>query len=436
MRLKFIQVGLVVAVAVGLFTENTQAGSLRTRDGKTCVGKLELKAGNQVVVTPSSGEPLTVSFQNVGSLSMIDPVAVPAQSVDRDPQLPPPWQQADVGLVKAPGSGKEAEGVFALRGAGWGIWGGADSFHFVYQPASGDVDIVARLGDRPTEENPFVAGLAVRQGLDAAAPQAAVMMYPGCVLRMSGRPVDGSTQSSPTAGTKPYQWLRLLRAGDCFSGFCSIDGAAWVLVGTVRAKMSPSVLVGLASATTLNHMVLGTTFDHVKVTVQDMGTSEGVGLVDGSLLAGRAKSMDGDVLKYVDLAGVEHSVPAATVAHFFARPLPPDVRRVLVERKEGLTLATGDAIEGSVQGLNGGHVTVSSLLFGRQSTKLSEVAMVVMRPVKTAGGGYISTRDGSIYRCTAISVSDGAVTAEGGLAGPFTVKAEALVEACLGPGPQ
>ena len=46
------------------------------------------------------------------------------------------------------------------------------------------------------------------------------------------------------------------------------------------------------------------------LTAQIMVPAAGVGLVDGSLLAGRAKSLDGQLLKYADASGVVRSVAA------------------------------------------------------------------------------------------------------------------------------
>jgi hypothetical protein len=424
MRWAMIRVCLAACGLMGAYGEAAWGGTLLARDGKTYTGKVEFKAGNQVVVTPARGEAVTLLLENVAKVTMADAPAAPGEAIERDPNLPLPWQQRDIGRVKAPGSGAEDKGVFTVRGAGWGIWGGADSFHFVYQPFGGDIDVVAQLGDRPTEENAFVAGLTMRESLDASAAQASVMMFPGGGVRMSCRPVQGGAEAAPQPGVKPYQWVRLARTGDRFSGFCSADGQTWVLVGTVRVKMGAGAYVGLACATTLNHAVLGTTFDHVKLTAQAMGPAEGFGLVDGSLMAGRVKRLDEQVLKYADGAGVERSLPARAVAHVFTRALPADARQALAQRKEGISLASGDEIEGAVQGMGDGRVTVASLLFGRQSEPLAKVVMVVLRPAKATGGCAVSTRDGSIYRGTKLTAGEGMVTAEGGAAGTVNVKAE------------
>jgi hypothetical protein len=378
---------------------------------------VESNAGSEVAATPANG----------GAVTSTGPGATPTLPAVLDQHLPSPWRAADVGRVKVPGSSAEENGVFTVRGAGWGLWCMADSCHLVSQPLVGDGDAIARLGDLPTDENSFVAGLTIRESSETNSAQASVMMFPEGKVLMSCRPVDGTAESAPPPGTTPYQWVRLVRTGDRFSGFCSSDGIAWVLVGTVRVKMSTNAQVGLACAATLNHALVGTRFDHVKIAAQAMGPAEGLGLVDGSLLAGKARSLDTQIFKYVNSAGLEQSLPAEAIACLFMRPLPPDVRKELAERKEGVSFVAGDELEGSVRGVKDGKVTVVSLLLGQQTPALSKVLAVRLRPVKTSGACSVSTRDGSIYRCKTVTVGDDVVVAEGGLAGTVSLKATEVV---------
>ncbi len=393
--------------------ENAYRSAKAAREGKAASRTEETKPGHQ---------------SEAGALTVTNPGAMPARPAVVDPPLPPPWGRADIGPVKEPGSSVEDKGVFTVRGAGWGLWGAADSCHLVFQPLAGDVDAMARLGELPTDENPFVAGLTVREGSETNSTQASVMMFPDGKVLMSCRPADGTAESALSPANKPYQWVRLIRTGDRFSGFCSSDGVAWVLVGTVRVKMSASAQVGLACAATLNQALVETRFDHVKIAAQTAGPAEGLGLVDGSLLAGQATSLDEQTVKYVDAAGAERSLPAQAVACLFTRALPADVRQQLAERGEGVSFVSGDELEGSVREVRNGKVTVVSVLLGQQTPTLSKVLAVRLRPVKASGACSVSTRDGSIYRCKAVTVGNDVVVAEGGIAGTVSLKATEVVE--------
>jgi hypothetical protein len=93
MRLAMTWVCLAAGWAAGAGTDAAWAGSLLAQDVKTYTGKVELKAGNQVVVTPASGVAATLPLREVARLSMVDAVAAPVNPVVRDPRLPLPWQQ-------------------------------------------------------------------------------------------------------------------------------------------------------------------------------------------------------------------------------------------------------------------------------------------------------------------------------------------------------
>lgn len=424
--MRFVIVGVSLVAGWLGAGGNTWAGSLLVRDGKTYSGKVEFKAGNQVSVIPASGAAVTVPLEDLVRLTMAE--ASTEKPRERDPRLPLPWQQADIGRVKESGSGTEEKGVFTVRGAGWGLWGAADSFHFVYQPCEGDVDVVAHMGEPPSEKNPLVAGLTIRESLEPSSKQAAVMVFPKGEVRMSCRPLSGPGQSAPPAGDKPYPWVRLIRVGNLFSGFCSLDGQNWRPVGTLQVKMGPTGYAGLACAATLNEAAVGTTFDHVAVTAQPPGPQEGFGLVDGSVIAGTVQQLDEQSFAFNDGAGNKRSLSAQTVAYIFTRPLPPDMRKALGKRTQGIALANGDELEGSVQGLKEGRVTLDSVLFGRKAEPVSKVLLVALRAPQPGGGFSVCTRDGSLYRCTSIKVAEGELIAEGGVSGPVTVKVGDVVE--------
>src|SRR5205807_10041793 len=87
---------------------------------------------------------LAVTSQNTAVLntSTFDNVSVGSAP---SASLPAPWVDQDVGATGLAGSASYANGTYMVRGAGADIWGSADAFHFVEQPISGDMQIVARV---------------------------------------------------------------------------------------------------------------------------------------------------------------------------------------------------------------------------------------------------------------------------------------------------
>jgi len=54
-----------------------------------------------------------------------------------------PWSTEDIGFVGTSGSAASLAGTFIVEGSGADIWGPADAFRYVYQPISGDGEIIA-----------------------------------------------------------------------------------------------------------------------------------------------------------------------------------------------------------------------------------------------------------------------------------------------------
>src|SRR5262249_20977723 len=62
------------------------------------------------------------------------------------------------------------------------------------------------------------------------------------------------------------RWLRLDRSGDLFTAYQSADGVTWSYVGSDTISMTPTVLIGLASASGTSLKTTIAAFDNVTVT--------------------------------------------------------------------------------------------------------------------------------------------------------------------------
>jgi hypothetical protein len=182
--------------------------------------------------------------------------------------LPSPWLNADIGAVGVAGGAVEAGGVFTVDGAGADIWGTADAFQFVYQTASGDCEIKARVAAVEYTDPWAKAGVMVRETLNANSMHAMAVLTPSnganLMYRNSTGGSCGYAQSTGKAG--PY-WVRVVRSGNSFTAYHSPDAAAWTQVGAAQTiPMGTSVYVGLC-VTSHNITELNTsTFDSVTVT--------------------------------------------------------------------------------------------------------------------------------------------------------------------------
>jgi RHS repeat-associated protein len=184
--------------------------------------------------------------------------------------IPSGWSDGDIGSVGLAGSSSYANNVFTVSGAGSTIGGTADSFHFAYQSLSGDGTIVGRVvsfsGAWADQ-----AGVMIRETLNAGSANVfmCVQTTSAPYLELWDRPSTGANTVNPSylAVTALPYWLKLVRSGNTFTSFYSIDGLNWVQLSTSQTvSMAQNVYIGLGVS---NHSTttLGTaTFDNVSIT--------------------------------------------------------------------------------------------------------------------------------------------------------------------------
>ena len=190
--------------------------------------------------------------------------------------LPEPWRQQDIGTAQVAGTGKHADGVFTLQGT-MDLWGAADGFHYVWQPAHGDVVLVARVAsmDNPGKVAHAKAGLCIRETTDAGARCVALCVTHGDGVQFTCREAtDGKTarvlpdaalpKTGVAKGVFPC-WLKLVRHGNEFSGYESADGETWSLTARIKIEFKADAVIGLTSSSHTKDTLTTSVFDHVKL---------------------------------------------------------------------------------------------------------------------------------------------------------------------------
>ena len=205
----------------------------------------------------------------------VDAVSISGGALDRvtlsrceaEPPLPLPWTSRDIGAVGPAGDAVFSNGTFTVRGGGADIWNAADAFHFVSQPVSGDVDVVARVASVEYVANWVKAGVMIRDQLTPDSQHGLMLVSAGKGLAFQRRTATGgvSTSTSGGAGVAPG-WVKLERRGNTITAFRSADGANWMLVGSDTFSMGETVQVGLAVSSHDATRLASATFDNVTVT--------------------------------------------------------------------------------------------------------------------------------------------------------------------------
>ncbi len=191
--------------------------------------------------------------------------------------LPAPWLSQDVGSPSVAGQATYSSGTFTVLGAGSDIWGSTDQFRFVYQPLTGDGEIVARVASVENKDAWSKAAVMIRGDLtaNAAYAMAAVTSLNGTIFQSRSSAGGASTFTTGTTAGAP-QWIRVVRSGNTLSGYYSADGLTWAALGTSTVTIGSTVYVGLA-VTSHNPAAAATaTFANVAVTTsswlsQDIG---------------------------------------------------------------------------------------------------------------------------------------------------------------------
>jgi VCBS repeat-containing protein len=182
--------------------------------------------------------------------------------------LPTGWSDLDIGAVGLVGSASFANGLFTLNASGQWIYSTADGMHFVYQPVSGDATIAARVLSVQGGSVYNQAGVMIRETLDTGSTNAFTGYEAGLIYFFQRASSGASTsyQSNNVSAGLPY-WVKLVRSGNNFSSYSSVDGVNWTQVGTTQTiSMAANVYVGLAMSADYNTGLGTDTFSNVSLT--------------------------------------------------------------------------------------------------------------------------------------------------------------------------
>lgn len=156
---------------------------------------------------------------------------------------------SDVGTVAHGGSSQfnQSRNEYRLTGSGANMWGQKDAFAFLWNKASGDLSLTARIQWVGEGKNPHrKAGWMIRQSLADDSPYADAVVHGDGLTSLQFRTARaGQTEEIKSPLSAPA-FIRIERHADVFSLYVSQDGKAYQPAGAISVPLEDPVYVGLA----------------------------------------------------------------------------------------------------------------------------------------------------------------------------------------------
>ena len=137
--------------------------------------------------------------------------------------------------------------------------------HFVFTPLSGNGSIIARVLSL-SGSSAAQAGVMIRETLAPGATMAYTEFRAGYLYFDYRSTTNGSAAASSLNTVALPQWMQVVRNGNSFSSYMSLDGVNWVQVGSTETiTMATNVFIGLAVSSESTTTLATATFDNLSI---------------------------------------------------------------------------------------------------------------------------------------------------------------------------
>ncbi|HEX3357679.1 MAG TPA: DUF1349 domain-containing protein, partial [Tepidisphaeraceae bacterium] len=204
------------------------------------------------VCSHSSGTLATATFDNV---ALTQPaLTFPAYS--------------DIGSPSPAGSYSESAGVVTMTGGGLDIYTTADQFTMAYVPITGNATITARVVSLANTNTNAKAGVMIRSTLAAGSQEVSSLVTATNGINLDYRSAtNGASAETKITGLAAPYWVRVIRSGNSFSAWRSVDGVTWTQTGATQTiAMNATAYVGLAVCSHNNGTATTAVFDNISYT--------------------------------------------------------------------------------------------------------------------------------------------------------------------------
>jgi uncharacterized repeat protein (TIGR01451 family) len=176
----------------------------------------------------------------------------------------------DIGAVGVAGSHFTSDGSsIEIVGSGTDIWGAADQGYMATKTVSGDFDVRIRVDSLTRPDNITKAVVVARETTSTDSRAIHVSLNPPNgrnQTEMGLRSViAGTTASIGTPYVGSNSWIRISRLGDTFTGYRSIDGLNWSIIGATNVVFPASMEVGFGITAHTNTLLATGIVSNVRI---------------------------------------------------------------------------------------------------------------------------------------------------------------------------
>jgi len=176
--------------------------------------------------------------------------------------LPTPWESCLVGSSAGTAFFTPASGMFTLSSTGYSS-SNSDVQESAYLNLNGNGSIVARVVDLT---GGGWAGVQIRESCSPGAKKVLLKTQLQTILKAEVRQTSGGGTISTQIMRGGVKWLKLVRTGNRFDEYTSVDGIAWWSAFSTTLAMNTCVQMGLFSEGLSFSRAYQARFDNVMVT--------------------------------------------------------------------------------------------------------------------------------------------------------------------------
>ena len=157
------------------------------------------------------------------------------------------WKTS-IGVSGSQGSGQaETNKNYDLTGKGK-VLGTSDRFHFMSKPLLSDGEIVLRVDSISAGSGKGLGGVMFRKDLSANAPFVGIVVNQSGDTSMNYRTSASDrvlVRGTKTVGGSNPKWIKLVRSGDSYTAYVSVDKSSWTYVYNTSADLGLTPDVGI-----------------------------------------------------------------------------------------------------------------------------------------------------------------------------------------------